>query len=119
MHDAIRGARWFIGLALLAATAQARTPVVEAKLDGLQAFNLEFAQPMQNWDNAVRADLVRVTPALPATCSWDSDTRLACRLGSPFALATRYRLDVAAGLKAQTEPCCLRRPCMWKPRARR
>ncbi len=103
MQEAVRGVSWIVCLALLGTTAvQARTPAVEARLNGLQEFILEFAQPMQNWDNAVRSDLVRVTPSLPATCSWDSDTRLACRSPSRFAEATRYRLDIAAGLKTQT-----------------
>jgi len=102
MHKAVTGALWAVCLTLLGTSiALARTPPVEARLNGLQDFVLEFAQPMQNWDNAVRRDLVRLTPALPATCTWDSDTRLACHLDGRFALATRYRLDIAPGLKTQ------------------
>lgn len=103
MYKAVVGALGVACLALfVTASAQARTPTVQARLNGLQGFTLEFAQPMQNWDNAVRSDLVRVTPTLPATCSWDSDTRLACHLGGELAQATRYRLDIAPGMKTQT-----------------
>ncbi|QNP39555.1 alpha-2-macroglobulin family protein [Lysobacter solisilvae (ex Woo and Kim 2020)] len=101
MHKAVRGALWAALVFSWAGMAWAR-PAVEARLAGAREVAIEFAQPMQNWDNAVRRDLVRTTPALPLACAWDSDTRLTCQAEQAFALATRYRLDLAAGLKTQT-----------------
>lgn len=89
------------GLALCASAAS-KTPLVEARFEGAKSLLIEFREPMYNWDNAVRGDLVRTTPALPAKCAWESDTRLSCRLESAAAQATRYRIDVAAGLASQS-----------------
>ena len=105
MHRGVIGALLVACLALASMTTQASAaPAVEARLTGLQDFTLEFAQSMQTWDNAVRTDVVRITPSTPATCSWDTDTRLACHLDSKLAQATRYRLDISPGLKTQAGP---------------
>src|SRR5688572_12742450 len=87
---------------LLCASVSAKPPKLEARFLGDDTLLLDFPEPMRNWDNATRSDLVRIAPQLSTTCSWDSDTRLNCRLGAKIANATRYRIDVAAGLLTQT-----------------
>ncbi|WP_156383507.1 alpha-2-macroglobulin family protein [Pseudoxanthomonas sp. Root65] len=81
---------------------QAAEPPVEADFsyDELQ---LEFAEPMRVWDNQVRRDLVRTTPALPLSCHWDDDVLLLCETEAPARpqAATRYRVDLASGLVTQ------------------
>ncbi|KLI98081.1 hypothetical protein WQ56_15820 [Luteimonas sp. FCS-9] len=66
------------------------------------ALQLRFSEPMQVWDNPRGGDLVRLEPALPATCSWSSELSLDCDFGDAEpAAATRYRIHVAAGLTTQ------------------
>ncbi|GAB3102024.1 alpha-2-macroglobulin family protein [Lysobacter terrae] len=96
----LRGAVVALGLSACAAVSAGEAQVA-AKFAGDRTLVVEFAQAMHTWDNAVRDDAVRITPALPAKCGWDSDTRLACALGQATAMATRYRIDIAAGLQTQ------------------
>lgn len=89
------------GLGLCVSVAS-KTPAVEARFENPKTLLIEFREPMHNWDNALRSDLVRITPALPAKCTWDSDTRLSCHLESAAAQATRYRIELTAGLALQS-----------------
>ncbi|MCD9027278.1 hypothetical protein LDO26_03490 [Luteimonas sp. BDR2-5] len=74
---------------------------VEARFMYDRSLQLRFPAAMQVWDNSVERQAVRLQPALPATCSWASDTQLDCRFdGAGPALATRYRIEVA-GLRTQ------------------
>lgn len=100
MQKGMRAVATALGLAMCA-NALALVPQLEGKFSDAQTLVLEFPEPMQTWDNEVRGDLVRITPALPAKCAWDDDLRLACHLLQPAADATRYRIDLAAGLKTQ------------------
>ncbi|MCD9095459.1 hypothetical protein LU699_06385 [Luteimonas fraxinea] len=66
---------------------------------GLQ---LRFSEPMRIWDNPRSDGLVRLQPELPTTCSWSSDLSLECDFGDAIPTpATRYRVQVAAGLTTQ------------------
>ena len=96
----VRAACAALGLWLCAPVA-AGTPAMEARFEGSRSLLLEFDQPINNWDNALRADLVRTTPRLATTCQWDSDTRLDCHLDAAPAGATRYRIELAPGLVTQ------------------
>ena len=64
---------------------------------------IDFPQAMQTWENARRDDVVRTVPDLRPSCYWSSDTQLDCRFAEDAepAPATRYRIDIAAGLKTQ------------------
>ncbi len=94
---------WLSALWWLAASVQAAEPPVEADFEYRGALRLEFAEPMQVWGNEVRRDLVRLTPQLPLACRWDDDVTLACNVEGPDKArpATRYRIDLAAGLRTQ------------------
>ncbi len=89
--------------ALDAASAQAsqtgmsQAGAVQAHFDYGNGLQLRFPEAMQLWDNAVSTGLVRLHPSLPLECSWTSDTVLDCRFDAARrALATRYRVEVAA-----------------------
>jgi hypothetical protein len=100
MGKGIRAATVVLGL-VMGASVLAKSPQLQARFQGTQTLVLEFPEPMQTWSNEVRGDVVRITPTLPATCSWDSDLRMTCRLAAAAAQATRYRIDLAAGQKTQ------------------
>lgn len=110
--DAVKGMIAGASLALLLAmgiggrvaiAADGVEPVAEASF-GYRGLEIAFAQPMQAWGNEAREDLVRLEPAVPVRCHWSDDLVLSCRpVGeAEFALATRYRIAVAAGLALQT-----------------
>lgn len=94
---------------LLSATAFAAPPPmvhadeVVARID-YRGLVLEFPQPMRIWDNERRDDIVSVSPHLPTQCTWNGDTVMLCRFEKEHepALATRYRIDLATGLKTQS-----------------
>lgn len=87
----------WLGLSLPAEAA----PQVRAAFD-YRALHLEFAQPMQIWDNDAALD-VRLEPALPLRCAWHSDTLLVCLPEGERvpAAATRYRIRLPSGLRTQ------------------
>lgn len=88
-------------LSCIAFAAEKPGPRAEFRYRLLQ---VQFDEPMQIWQNARIRDLVRLDPALPATCHWQSDTELQClpdEEKSP-AGATRYRIHIAPGLKTQS-----------------
>ncbi|MDR7193532.1 alpha-2-macroglobulin family protein [Luteimonas terrae] len=85
------------GLAPVAAQATR----IDAGFEG-GGLQLRFSEPMQVWDNPRSDGLVRLQPDLPATCSWSSDMLLHCDFGDlQPAPATRYRIQVNAGLTTQ------------------
>ncbi|MGO3126991.1 MAG: alpha-2-macroglobulin family protein [Luteimonas sp.] len=94
-----------VGLAVALVCGFASCAAHAARIDasfehgGLQ---LRFSEPMRVWDNPRSDGLVRLQPELPTTCSWSSDLSLECDFGdaSPTP-ATRYRIQVAAGLTTQ------------------
>lgn len=90
--------------AATAAPAVAAAPDIRADFRSGRALVLQFTQPMQTWENERRADVVTLQPALPTQCAWDSDTQLSCAFQGDArpALATRYRIAIAAGLKTQS-----------------
>ncbi len=90
--------------ALASAMAMAGQEPASARFQGEDLLVVELAQPARTWDNAVRGDLVRIRPALPARCNWDSDTRLACHLQTKAAPATRYRVELAGPLQMLDGP---------------
>lgn len=100
MQKGILAALTAVGLAL-GGYAAAAAPQLKGRFQDAQTLALEFPEPMRTWDNDVRDDLVRITPALPARCAWDNDLRLACHLQQLATGATRYRIELAPGLKTQ------------------
>ena len=90
-----------IALASGLASVDAHATRVEASLEH-GTLQLRFSEPMRVWDNPRSDGLVRLHPELPTTCSWSSDLSLECDFGdaSPTP-ATRYRIQVAAGLTTQ------------------
>jgi len=103
-ESGMRGMRGavFAVCAVVCAAASAGEGRLAAKFEGDRKLVVEFAEAMRTWNNGLRDDVVRITPALPSRCAWDSDTRLTCQLEHARADATRYRIDVAAGLKTQS-----------------
>jgi len=93
---------WLLGLAGWSFAVQAGDPPVEADFS-YAAIELEFAEPMQIWDNQLHRDLVRTTPHLPLTCHWSDDVLLECAIDPPAKAqsATRYRIELAPGLLTQ------------------
>ena len=77
--------------------AQDSTP--EARFTASDQLVIDFPQSVQAWDNRVGDAGVRLQPDLPRTCRWDSDTRLTCAFETVPKAATRYRIDLDAGLK--------------------
>ena len=77
---------------------------IEADFQHHRSLRLQFPQPMQTWENRVDPQAIRLTPALPVQCTWTSDTLIDCGFapGASSTPATRYRIDLAAGLKTQT-----------------
>lgn len=105
-----RGAAWLLLAAALCLSASvpaqtrdapARLPAAleDAELDE-DGVTLTFAEPMQVWENRVETDRLQLTPSLPTSCSWASDTELSCSFGADHKprRATRYRGALAAGL---------------------
>ncbi len=92
------GALALAGVLPLAASAGGATGGIDVEL-GERMLVLGFPQAMQVLQNTRRRDLVRLTPAIAATCDWSSDTELACTLGEVARQATRYRVDLAGGLR--------------------
>ena len=93
------------GLALALACGLAPVAAHATRIDaGFEGrwLQLRFSEPMQVWDNPRDDGLVRLQPELPATCSWSSDLLLHCDFGDlQPAPATRYRIQVNAGLTTQ------------------
>lgn len=75
-------------------------PVV-AHATGLDSVVLEFPDAMRTWDNLAEPVRIQGPGATPAQCTWDSDTRLRCRLEAALRGATPYRVKLAAGLTTQ------------------
>ena len=88
-------------LAVACSAAHAQAAAVEARFNGNRDLLVDFTEPVQAWDNRIGNAWLRVQPELPRTCRWDSDTRLACRLEREVTPATRYRIEITAGLKNQ------------------
>ncbi len=93
---------WLLGMASWSFAVQAVEPPVEADFS-YAAIELEFAEPMQIWDNQIHRDLVRTTPHLPLTCHWSGDVLLECAIEPPAKAkpATRYRIELGPGLLTQ------------------
>jgi len=79
--------------------ARAQDPAPEARFTESDQLVIDFPQSVQAWDNRVGDAGVRLQPDLPRTCRWDSDTRLTCAFETVPKAATRYRIDLDAGLK--------------------
>lgn len=91
---------WLL-LSCAAFSAQAAPGVSAAFRYG--ALELHFDRPMQTWQNELAAGAVKLEPALPTTCHWQSDIALRCSFAEDkkAKAATRYRINLAAGLKTQ------------------
>ncbi|BDU15081.1 MG2 domain-containing protein [Lysobacter auxotrophicus] len=79
--------------------ARAQGSVPEARFTASDQLVIDFPQAVQAWDNRVGDAGVRLQPDQPRTCRWDSETRLACAFETAPKGATRYRIDLDAGLK--------------------
>jgi len=79
--------------------ARAQALVPEAGFTDADQLVIDFPQSVQAWDNRVGDAGVRLQPDLRRTCHWDSDTRLTCAFETVPKAATRYRIDLDAGLK--------------------
>ena len=71
----------------------------EARFTESDQLVIDFPQSVQAWDNRVGDVGVRLQPDVRRTCRWDSETRLTCTFQSRLKRATRYRIDLDAGLK--------------------
>ncbi|HKN78909.1 MAG TPA: alpha-2-macroglobulin family protein, partial [Lysobacter sp.] len=87
---------WGVVLSCVATGAFAQKIDLDLSIYG---FSLEFEQAIQAIDNARAERLVRLAPAMPMVCEWESDTSLYCGFDEEAPLATRYRVDLAAGLR--------------------
>jgi len=87
---------WGVVLSCVATGAFAQTVDLRFSSYG---FTLDFEDSIQVIDNARAERLVRLTPARPMSCEWEGDAALYCSFEDVAPLATRFRVDLAAGLR--------------------
>jgi hypothetical protein len=90
-----------VGWGVVVGSAEAAMPAggATAQWSTKRVLYIDFARSMRTWDND--APGVRLTPALPVTCHWASDTRLACTASRDSRGATPYQVRLPEGLWTQ------------------